>query len=152
MHFFLHIPLTYFPYFLDGPHSNSEILVLKLVLKFYINFLDGLQESGKFGSLFLIFSHVIQVSVNAKFLSFLIEFLSCYIKVTLLKPSRTRPPCCEQNENTIFFTSEKNCIANQNADTNENAYLLFHSENMIFISPFFTAQIFIRVWHKQKYI
>ena len=33
-------------------------------------------------------------------------------------PSPTRRPCCEQNNNnTIFFTSEKNRIANQNADT-----------------------------------
>ena len=32
-------------------------------------------------------------------------------------PSPTRQPCCEQNNNTIFFTSEKNRIANQNADT-----------------------------------
>ena len=36
-------------------------------------------------------------------------------------PSPTRRPCCEQNENTIFFTSEKNRIANQNADT-----IIFH--------------------------
>ena len=32
-------------------------------------------------------------------------------------PSPTRRLCCEQNHNTIFFTSEKNRIANQNADT-----------------------------------
>ena len=32
-------------------------------------------------------------------------------------PSPARWPCCEQNNNTIFFTSEKNRIANQNADT-----------------------------------
>ena len=32
-------------------------------------------------------------------------------------PSPTRQACCEQNNNTIFFTSEKGRIANQNADT-----------------------------------
>ena len=55
-------------------------------------------------------------------------------------PSPARRPCCEQNNNTMFFTSEKNRIANQNADTaNENAYSLLHSENTIFISPVYLA-------------
>ena len=68
-------------------------------------------------------------------------------------PSPTPRPCCEQNNNTIFFTSEKNRIANQNTDTinfsiftseknrtaNENAYSLLHSENTIFISPVYLA-------------
>ena len=42
------------------------------------------------------------------------------IKAKYLAPSPTSPtrrPCCEQNNNTIFFTSDKNRIANQNADT-----------------------------------
>ena len=63
-------------------------------------------------------------------------------------PSPTRRPCCEQNNNTIFFTSEKNRIAIQKADTiifqknrtaNENAYSLLHSENTIFISSVYIA-------------
>ena len=36
-------------------------------------------------------------------------------------PSPTRRPCCERNDNTIFFNSEKKRIANQNADT-----IIFH--------------------------
>ena len=48
--------------------------------------------------------------------------LLLYIKAKYpFAPSPTRRPCCEQNVNTIFFTSEKNRIANQNADT-----ILFH--------------------------
>ena len=31
-------------------------------------------------------------------------------------PSPTRRPCCDQNDDTIFFTSEINRTANQNAD------------------------------------
>ena len=36
-------------------------------------------------------------------------------------PSPTRRPCCGQNDNTIFFTSEKYRIANPNAYT-----IIFH--------------------------
>ena len=34
-----------------------------------------------------------------------------------IKAKQRGPPCCEQNDNTIFFTSEKIRVSNKNADT-----------------------------------
>ena len=47
-------------------------------------------------------------------------FDSVYHNILLDKLKSSRP-CCEQNDNTIFFTNEKNRIADQNADA-----IIFH--------------------------
>ena len=89
---------------MKGEQCRNKILNSKNRIVSFVSPLFGqsCQSCSSFRFMFFIVETLLLLDIKAKY---------------PFAPSPTWRACCEQNNNTIFFTSEKNPIGNQNADT-----------------------------------